>query len=78
MFAVFVLTSEDHVLNANIAFVTVSYINTLQMSLSILPLCVTFAGQVRHVSYLSRRQSAPVIMQYLSAFHGAALYYVLS
>ncbi len=44
-FAAYVLSSDDHILTANKAFVSLSLFNLLNYPLSILPAVVTFAVQ---------------------------------
>lgn len=45
-FAVYVLSSEDHVLDAKTAFVSLSLFNLLRFPLSMLPMMITSAIQV--------------------------------
>ena len=56
------MTSDDHYLSPDKAFVTMSYINLFNLMLSYLPLAIFFTGQVRrhsvcHIHLLLSRDS---------------------
>ncbi len=53
IFAVYVLSSPDNYLDADKAFVTLSYINLFNFSLSNLPLSVNYFGQVCYIQISS-------------------------
>ena len=54
-FATFVLISPTNILDPNKAFVTLSLVNIMNFTLSILPLGVTFLGQVRRRNIFSSK-----------------------
>ena len=53
MFSVYVLTSEDHVLDAQKAFVSLNIINILNWTGALLPMEISFAVQVTGLNNLT-------------------------
>ena len=52
IFTTYVMSSPDHVITADTAFVTLALMNTLTLPLSILPIHIRSLGQVKHRYYM--------------------------